>query len=56
MDKFPAAFDMVKPLCLKIRSILFGNTVRMILGTPSGNPDRLYKAIIDAYDEVIEHL
>ena len=26
MDEFPDAFRMVKPLCLKIRSILFGDT------------------------------
>ena len=56
MDEFPDVFDVVKPLCLKIRSIMFGETARLNIGTPSSDPDELYRAIITAYDEVIDAL
>ena len=56
MGEFPDALEVVEPLCLKIRSILFGDTAEQVTGTPSGDPDRLYKAIIDAYEEVIGQL
>ncbi|KAG8425902.1 hypothetical protein J3459_008594 [Metarhizium acridum] len=56
MDEFPDIFDVVKPLCLKMRSIMFGDTARLTIGTPSGDPDELYRAIITAYDEVIDAL
>ena len=32
------------------------NTKIASSASPSGDPDRLYKAIIDAYEEAIEHL
>ncbi|KAJ5885541.1 serine/threonine-protein kinase Sgk2 [Penicillium taxi] len=56
MSEFPKALEMVKPLCLSIRPVLFGDTAELITGTPSGEPDRLYSAIIDACSEAIEHL
>lgn len=56
MDEFPPAFDVVKPLCLKIRSILFGEAARLGIGTPQGDPDHLYNAIEIAYKEVIDKL
>ena len=46
MDEFPEALEVVKPLCLQIRSILFGDTARMVLGMPSVKPAQLYDSII----------
>ena len=54
MTEFPGVFDVVKHLCFKIRSILFGDSARLNFGTPAGEPDRLYNAIIDAYNEAID--
>ncbi|KAK3485800.1 uncharacterized protein B0T23DRAFT_448461 [Neurospora hispaniola] len=59
MDQFPKSLDPVKPLCFRIRKILFApydSKGRMLLGTPEGNPDLLYRPIIEAYDEVIDRL
>lgn len=56
MGEFPEGLDAVKPLCLRIRSILFGDTARMSLGTPAGDPDQLYQPIITAYIEAISKL
>ncbi|KAM4061466.1 serine/threonine-protein kinase [Hirsutella rhossiliensis] len=54
MNEFPNAFDAVKPLCLQLRSLLFGDTARMMIGTPAGDPARLYHGIVAAYNEAIE--
>ncbi|KAI1473397.1 hypothetical protein F4774DRAFT_53683 [Daldinia eschscholtzii] len=58
MGEFPKALDIVKPLCLKIRNILFSfdKDGKMSLGTPVGDPNQLYKAIIAVYDEAISEL
>ncbi|KAK2590651.1 hypothetical protein QQS21_011664 [Conoideocrella luteorostrata] len=58
MDEFPEGLDNVKPLCLRIRRILFplDKDERMSFGTPAGDPDQLYKPIIAAYDEVINNM
>ncbi|KAG6237795.1 hypothetical protein E4U24_007384 [Claviceps purpurea] len=58
MGEFPEALDVVKPLCLKIRKILFplDKDERMILGTPDGNPAQLYSPIIAAFNEAISQL
>ncbi|KAI1475422.1 hypothetical protein F4774DRAFT_292185 [Daldinia eschscholtzii] len=58
MGEFPKALDIVKPLCLKIRDILFlsDKVGRMSYGTPVGDPNQLYKAIIAVYDEAISEL
>ena len=56
MDEFPEAMEVVKPLCLKIRTILFGDSARLVLGTPTGEPDQLYTPIIAAYDDTIRSL
>ncbi|GAB0135297.1 hypothetical protein EsDP_00003640 [Epichloe bromicola] len=58
MGEFPKSLDIVKPLCLRIRKILFplDKDDRMNLGTPAGDPNQLYKPIIAAYDEVISNL
>lgn len=57
-DEFPAAFHIIKPLCLRLRKILFplDKDERMSVGTPTGSPDKLYNAILDAYDETIHKL
>lgn len=39
MSEFPEAMDVVKPLCLSFRMALFGDTARLVLGTPAGDPD-----------------
>jgi serine/threonine protein kinase len=56
MGEFPEAMDAVKPLCLSLRTTLFGDTARLILGTPAGDPDQLYRPIIAAYDDAISDL
>ncbi|RWA06396.1 hypothetical protein EKO27_g8714 [Xylaria grammica] len=58
MDEFPEALDVVKPLCLRIRKILFplDQDERMCFGTPEGDPDQLYTPIIAAYDAAIRDL
>lgn len=56
MGEFPDIFSVVKPLCLAIRSIMFGDAPRLNIGTPAGDADQLYNAIIAAYDEAIDTL
>ncbi|CAH0054794.1 unnamed protein product [Clonostachys solani] len=58
MGEFPDALDVVKPLCLKIRKVLFplDNEERISFGTPAGDPDQLYAPIIATYDEAIRNL
>lgn len=56
MGEFPEALGTVKPLCLKIRTALFGETARLVLGTPVGDPAKLYGSIVRAYDEAIDEL
>jgi len=58
MGEFPQALDVVKPLCVRMRNILFpfDQDTRMIIGTPEGDPDELYKPIIAAFDEAINKL
>ncbi|KAK7414093.1 hypothetical protein QQX98_007036 [Neonectria punicea] len=56
MDEFPTALVPLEPLCLRIRSILFGDTARLAIGTPTGDPDQLYGPILAAYDEAIEQV
>ncbi|KAL7894584.1 hypothetical protein HDV64DRAFT_260220 [Trichoderma sp. TUCIM 5745] len=56
MDEFPLAIDVVRTLCLQIRSVLFGDTARLMFGTPSGDPDLLYSGVLNAYDETIQQL
>jgi hypothetical protein len=55
MGEFPEAMDIVKPLCPRIRKILFplDTDERMSFGTPSGDPDQLYSPIIAAFNEAI---
>lgn len=53
---FLTFLDVVKPLCLNIRTTLVGDSARISLGTPTGDPDQLYKPIIAAYDEIISSL
>ncbi|KAL7938215.1 serine/threonine-protein kinase Sgk2 [Trichoderma chlorosporum] len=59
MGEFPESLGIVKPLCLKIRKILFplDKDDRMSFGTPAGDPvELLYRPIIAAYDESISAL
>jgi len=59
MAEFPEALDTVKPLCLKIRRILFPldkDEEGPSFGTPAGDPDQLYDPIIAAYDDAIDNL
>ncbi|KAL7950210.1 serine/threonine-protein kinase Sgk2 [Trichoderma barbatum] len=58
MWEIPEALDIVKPLCVKIRKILFPLDEDEVvnLGTPIGDPDQLYRPIIEAYDEAISLL
>ncbi|KKF94368.1 Protein kinase domain protein [Ceratocystis platani] len=58
MEEFPEALDVVKPVCLKIRNILFpyNKDMWMNIGTPIGDPDQLYNPIIAALNEAISKL
>ncbi|KAI1132176.1 serine/threonine-protein kinase Sgk2 [Nemania abortiva] len=59
MEEFPEAFNTVRPLCLKVREILFVDVERpqrLVLGTPEGDPGQLYRPIIEAYDKTISCL
>jgi hypothetical protein len=58
MSEFPMAFNVIRPLLLRIRKILFplDEDEAMILGTPAGDPIQLYGPIIAAYDEAIASL
>jgi serine/threonine protein kinase len=55
LPDFPSSLNNIKPLCQKIRSILFGVSARNV-GTPLGEPSLLYDQIIAAYDETISEL
>ncbi|KAM3552429.1 hypothetical protein ARSEF4850_007390 [Beauveria asiatica] len=56
MNEFPESFEMVKPLCLRIRKFLFplDKEERMMIGTPAGGPEQLYDGIIAAFGEAID--
>ncbi|CAK7270987.1 hypothetical protein SEPCBS119000_004367 [Sporothrix epigloea] len=56
MDEFPKPFDKVKPLCLRIRDLLFpqDDAKWIMTGTPAGDPDQLYDPIIAAFSESID--
>ena len=54
MGEFPKAMDVVKPLCLRMRDILF--PLVGSFGTPDGDPDQLYSPIIAALNEAISRL
>ncbi|KAI0108709.1 serine/threonine-protein kinase Sgk2 [Nemania sp. FL0031] len=58
MREFPQSLDIIKPLCLRIRNVLFpfDKDLRMSFGTPAGDPGQLYAPIIEAYDEAISSL
>ena len=58
MSEFPRAFDAVKPLCLRIRKLLFplDKDERMMIGTPTEDPQKLYKAILTSFDEVVDQI
>ncbi|KAI6777566.1 uncharacterized protein J7T54_002968 [Emericellopsis cladophorae] len=58
MGEFPESLDAVKPLCLRIRKILFplDEDERMSFGTPAGDPDQLYTPILAAYDAAVTDL
>jgi len=55
LDELPQAFDPVKLLCRKIRSILFPllKDGALFTGTPSDPPEKLYHPIIEAFDNAI---
>ncbi|KAK2591244.1 hypothetical protein QQS21_011070 [Conoideocrella luteorostrata] len=58
MREFPKKLAVVKPLCRRIRKILFPHDTegRIMISTPSGNSERLYNSIILAFDEAISQL
>ncbi|KAL7963196.1 serine/threonine-protein kinase Sgk2 [Trichoderma compactum] len=56
MAEFPESFNGIKSLCLKTRTALFGDTARLVFGTPAGDPAELYDSIIGAYDAAIGEL
>ncbi|KAI3331263.1 serine/threonine-protein kinase Sgk2 [Ustulina deusta] len=58
MGEFPRSLDVAKPLCLRIRKILFplDKDERMSFGTPAGDPDQLYSPVIAAFDNAIKNM
>ena len=55
LDEFPIAFDSVKPLCSKIRGILFPllKDGALFKGTPLDPPEKLYDPIIESFNSAI---
>ena len=54
--EFPQEFERVKPLCKKLRSILFPlKDGAIFTGTPK-DPNILYGPILEAFNEVINEL
>ncbi|KAL8673853.1 MAG: hypothetical protein Q9168_001718 [Polycauliona sp. 1 TL-2023] len=58
LNEFPTAFDHVKPLCEKMRGVLFPllKDGALFTGTPSGPPEKLYDPIIEAFDIAIANM
>ncbi|WPJ64507.1 hypothetical protein SMAC4_13807 [Sordaria macrospora] len=57
LEEFPEKLKVLEPLCWKIRDILFPYHEKgIIIGTPEGDPEQLYRPIIAAYDEAISEL
>lgn len=56
VEEFPQAFDFVKPLCTKIRVILFPllEDGALFIGTRSDPPEQLYHPILKAFEDAIE--
>lgn len=54
LHEFPLSFDCVKPLCRRIRSLLFLNGESLRIETPSDPPAKLYDAIIREYNKYID--
>ena len=55
LEEFPTVFDSVKPLCSKIRGILFPlqKDGTLFKGTRPDPPEKLYDSIIKAFDSAI---
>lgn len=54
LEEFPDSFDVVKPLCWKIRNLLFSsNKYQIGFDTPVNHSD-LYGPIIEAYNDAIK--
>lgn len=56
LNKFPTAFDRIKPLCKRIRGILFPllEDRALFTGTRPDPPEKLYHPIIEAFEDAIE--
>ena len=55
LDEFPTALDSIKPLCKKIRGILFPllEDESLFKGTPVDPPEKLYDPIIESFNTAI---
>ena len=57
LEEFPEKLKVLEQLCWKIRDILFPYHEKgIIIGTPEGDPEQLYRPIIAAYEEAITDL
>ncbi|KAI1820770.1 serine/threonine-protein kinase Sgk2 [Xylaria intraflava] len=56
MGDFPGSLGIVKPLCLKLRTILFGDSARLVFGTPVGDSNQLYSPFIAAFDDAVRDM
>ena len=55
LDEFPSAFDCVKPLCRKIRGILFPlqKDGTLFKGTREDPPEKLYDSVTEAFESAL---
>ncbi|KAI1191807.1 serine/threonine-protein kinase Sgk2 [Nemania serpens] len=56
MGEFPRSLDVVQALCLRLRTALFGDSARLLFGTPAGDPNCLYGSIITAFNDAIQDM
>ncbi|KAK1776791.1 hypothetical protein QBC45DRAFT_452875 [Copromyces sp. CBS 386.78] len=57
LEEFLEKLKVLEPLCWKIRDILFPYHEKgIIIATPAGHPNQLYRPIIAAYNEAISEL
>jgi hypothetical protein len=55
LKEFPQVFDSVKPLCRKIRDILFPYRNGLFTGTPP-DPEELYGPVLEAFCKAIAEI
>lgn len=52
LNEFPSSMNIAKPLCRRIKAILFGDDGRLNLATPEDS-NLLYDALLDAFRDTL---